>query len=589
MQIKTLNNKKILAEQARALHQQAVSSQLGGLFISTILVVVFWPLVPTQYLLVWFICLNFVSIGRFFITHRCDKKSSNDDVIISWLYKMFILLALSGCIWGVGAYVFFIPGQIETESLLIVFYIALIAGSLSPLSSFLPCYLVYVIPASLPLGLQLLFSDPRYFSYAIPVGFLGFLVINCLYARNIQSNTLRMIGLRFENFSLLAQVTQSQKLALEQADLARQANLSKSKFLIATTHDLAQPLNSLVLFLAALRKANDKAEGEELLVKAHQCADNLKALFTVLQDFSQLDSTIKISTEQFDIASLINPIAVEFELKAAVLHRGFEVDVHSHNVDTDGVLLQRIIRNLLDNALKHNQSGKIGVRTGQYADKVIVEVFDTGQGIPADKLDSIFDEYVQLDNQNRDKRVGLGLGLAIVAKVAGLLDANIDVKSTVGQGTVFSITLPMTKETQNYSSTLDDVTPASGSLVGHLVVIIDDNESIRDAMQAVMMDWGCDVVAVVDGSHLVEILSGETRVPSIIVSDYRLADGKNGYGEIALLREEFNRAIPAIIVTGDVSTVREISSLHRSIPVLHKPLDEKVLREIIVDLLSGQA
>jgi CheY-like chemotaxis protein len=231
---------------------------------------------------------------------------------------------------------------------------------------------------------------------------------------------------------------------------------------------------------------------------------------------------------------------------------------------------------LLDNALKHNQSGKIGVRAYQHDDKVIIEVFDTGQGIPADKLDSIFDEYVQLNNQNRDKRIGLGLGLAIVVKVAELLDAYIDVKSTVGRGTVFSITLPLVKDVLDNNAKRVNVADISALLAGKLIVVIDDDESIREAMQAVMKDWDCDVLSVVDGSQLIELLSDHARVPSLIVSDYRLADGKNGYGEIALLREEFNQIIPAIIVTGD-SSHYYAETEDSSIPILYKPIDEDLL------------
>lgn len=445
MQINVLHNRQVLAEQARAMHQQAMSSHIGSLTIPLALLVVFWQLVPTSYLLAWYGCQTLVSICRFMVAYKCGKNFTDDDVVIRWLYQVFILLALSGLIWGVGTYLFLMPASEGAESLLIIIYIVLMTGSLSPLAPVLPCYLVYVIPAALPLGLQLFFSETMYSPVVMSLGFLTFLGICCLYARNIQANTLRMIALRFENTELLARVTKSQKLAIAQADIAEKATISKSKFLAATTHDLAQPLNSLVLFLAAQKKTDDKTEAAELIAKAHQCADNLKALFKVLQEFSQLDAEIPVSTERFDIADLINPIAVEFELKASNLNRGFEVDVHSFGIETDGVLLQRIIRNLLENALKHNRSGKIGVRTIKRVDQIVVEVFDTGQGIANDQLNRIFEEYVQLNARRQEKSDGLGLGLPIVAKIAKLLNIEVDVRSTVGQGTVFSITLPIVK------------------------------------------------------------------------------------------------------------------------------------------------
>jgi CheY-like chemotaxis protein len=217
-------------------------------------------------------------------------------------------------------------------------------------------------------------------------------------------------------------------------------------------------------------------------------------------------------------------------------------------------------------------------------DAVRIEVWDTGKGIPADRHDEIFHEFYQLDNPERDRRKGLGLGLAIVKRLARLLNYPVSVRSVVGKGSVFSITLP--RGSRNDYVPIEAPPEAAAFDLSHsLVLVIDDETAVQEGMATLLRKWQCDVLTAGSGAEMMSKLVTLQRLPDLIVSDYRLRGTENGIQVVEMLRNEFNVDIPALLVTGDTAPDRlreaEASGLH----ILHKPLNPARLRTLITHLL----
>jgi CheY-like chemotaxis protein/anti-sigma regulatory factor (Ser/Thr protein kinase) len=256
--------------------------------------------------------------------------------------------------------------------------------------------------------------------------------------------------------------------------------------------------------------------------------------------------------------------------------------VHSSAlIHTDPALAERILRNLLANAVRYTQRGRILVGCRSRGNRVRVVVADTGMGIPADKLDAVFEEYVQLGNPERDRTKGLGLGLAIVRRLGVLLGAPIEVQSVAGKGSAFCVTFAR--------GVLADVAavdpaPAAGDLQGHWVVVVDDEAAIRDAIKHLLTQWGCEVTVAGSGDEAVELVALSPRVPSVILCDYRLRDNEYGLEAIEKLRAEFCEDIPALLVTGDTAPDRIVEIKSSGIAVLHKPLRPEALLQALLQI-----
>ena len=581
-----VEHNKIKANQAVFIHELAPSSQVGGLLLSIIVVVAFWKALSFQTLLFWFVITNFISVLRLIHWYRARNKVNNEAYMLVWLPKLQFLLFLSGLSWGVGSWFLYLPNDLFLTTLLILFLIGIISGGIGALSPYLPCYIIYSLSAGIPFAIKL-FIEHESISIIMPIALILYIVVNTLYARNIQNNILKIILLRFENSELVSKLTHKNTEAQLQTEIAEKANLSKSQFLAAASHDLAQPLHSLSLFLSALENNNNPEQQREYINKANQCAKSMNDLFNVLMDISKLDAgVVESKLENFNSNDLINPIAQEFEINTQNSPLKFEIDIDNYSIETDGIIFQRIIRNLLSNAIKHNSQGVVGIRTQFKNGHVSFEVFDNGKGIPENQLDNIFLEYIQLDNPERDQKKGLGLGLPIVKRLSKLINADISVKSEIDKGTVFSLSIKC-KDKSSALLTASNSHNKTANLEKVNILFIDDDSLIRDGMQAMANIWGCQMLSAEDDEQAIELLIKQDITPDIIISDYRLRDNKTGIEAINRINDEFNSEFPALIITGDTSP--EITKLihSKAIKVIYKPIDKGLLKSSVYELLAS--
>jgi signal transduction histidine kinase/CheY-like chemotaxis protein len=396
---------------------------------------------------------------------------------------------------------------------------------------------------------------------------------------------------------------------IAQKEVAESAALAKSRFLAAASHDLRQPMHALNLYLGALASHDLPVAAQPVLASVRHCAQTMDGMFRTLLDISKLDAqTLRAEPGRFPIATLLDKIQIEFSGQAEEKGLRLRVAPCRACVDTDPELLNQILRNLVSNAIRYTKAGKVLVGCRRRAGRLQLEVLDTGIGIAPEDQQTVFEEFYQVGNPERDRTQGLGLGLAIVQRLARLLRTPLSLQSTPGKGTVFAIDLPLTTAPKiSLSTPLPGQPPPSqplqsGSTPGPhwpsqphsqshsqqaLIAIIDDEELILDATRMLLEQAGYQALAASSGAAIIQLLAGCERMPDLIICDHRLRDNETGVEVIQRLRDEFNSDIPALLITGDTAPERIQAILETRIPILHKPLEDWALKQAVTRLLQG--
>jgi len=361
-----------------------------------------------------------------------------------------------------------------------------------------------------------------------------------------------------------------------------------TRFLAVASHDLRQPMHALTLYLGAMNGLALPEEASAILQNTRRCAHTMDEMFMALLDLSRLDAkVVKPRAEAFPIATILASLAIEFSPLAS--EKGLTLRVaHAHWwVCADQNIVRQILANLVANAVRYTNTGKILIGCRRIGSSLRISVWDTGIGIPADQQQIVFEEFQQLGRARKDSTKGLGLGLAIVKRLATLIEAPITLKSEPGKGSQFAIDIPLaTKPADAAAGSGRSQERRNDALEGRLIVVIDDDPNINDAMRALLLGWGCAVETARSGNEMLAKLALASRIPDLIICDYQLGADQNGVDVIVSLRDEFNDAIKAIIITGTVNAelIRETTDLE--ILTLNKPLEPETLRKSLQRLLG---
>lgn len=403
-----------------------------------------------------------------------------------------------------------------------------------------------------------------------------------------QRVTARTDELLEANRNLQQQITQRKQIAqaLRHArDAAEAANRSKDKYLAAASHDLLQPLNAARLLISTLRE-RDLPDVEHVLVeRTHQALEGAEDLLTDLLDISRLDqAAVKPDVALYRLDELLGPLVSEFQSVAQAAGLNLRVRIGDYAVSTDLRLMTRILRNFLSNACRYTDQGSILLGARRRGAMLRLEVWDTGRGIAADRLDSIFLEFNQLDVGRAADRKGVGLGLAIVERIAHILNYRVQVRSWPGRGSMFSIDVPISVEVPLPMALSVPTAGMGNPLPGRRLLVLDNEVSILESMSALLGQWGCEVVIATDEASALVALQG--RAPELILADYHLDHGVVGCEVVRHLREFFGRAIPAVIITADRTDQCRRSLLRLGAPLLNKPVKPGKLRAVLSQLLG---
>ena len=373
-----------------------------------------------------------------------------------------------------------------------------------------------------------------------------------------------------------------QELLAAAKQRAEDANAAKSKFLAAASHDLRQPIHAQGLFLEVLARTELTAQQRELLANVSAASNASAEMLNTLLDFSRVEAgVIEPQMLAFRLQPLLNKIEREFEPQADAKGLAYRSRETALVVQSDPALLELILRNLVSNAIRYTERGGLLVACRKRGDRAVLEVWDTGIGITHAHQQEVFREFHQLGNPERDRRKGLGLGLAIADGMARTLGNGLSLASTPQRGSVFRLALPIA--TERPVEALDRRQNKSRILVAH-VLVIDDDETVRAGMLQLLHDWGCECEAA---ESIEEALTlARTRAPDVVISDYRLREQRSGLEAIAALRELLGDTLPALLITGDTAPDRLREAQASGIPLLHKPVSPGKLYRGLVTVLQ---
>ena len=568
----------VRAELVRYLHRQAPGSMIANLIVSGILVYVLWNTAPHQLLVGWLLAVAIVVALRLAQVALFHRAAPVPDRINRWAIASAAGSVFIGGVWAFASFLFLDPTQPISIITITVILMGICAGSIVNLASYLPSFWVVVGPAMGALIAVLLWHGGAV-SNTVAVLAAVATIAYFVGARNVHRLLKESLQLSFENVAL-------RREAEEKTTLLEQANVAKSRFLAAASHDLRQPLHALGLLLATLSERVRDAHSAPRMKQIDSAVDAVVAMLTSMLDISKLDAgVVQPKIAPVSIGALLERLDAEYQPIARLT--GNELRVRSTDAVgvSDAAMLQRILGNLISNALRYTLNGRVLIGARRRGDSIRIDVYDNGPGIPSDSFEDIFLEFHQLGNPERDRRRGLGLGLAIVKRLTGLLGHRIEVRSVVGRGSCFSVTLPAGTEAQRVEETRARPAAHGGELRGRRVLVLDDEVSVLDAMRPLLESWGCEVTTTATPEEAEAHLASGAAMPELLIVDYRLRRHASGIETIRRLRELAGAPIPALVVTGDTGPDRLREAEASGYPLLHKPVMPERLRATMQQLL----
>jgi len=493
---------------------------------------------------------------------------------VRWANESTAAFALGGLAWGLAGWLL-LPTYSHTLEMALIALIVGMAVGLVPVAAYWPrAAYAFALPAVGLTALGLALAQRGGEMVAGLAVFLGVLRGMVAQAHGTAMETIR---LRFEKDALMADLQR-------QKELAEQASQDKSRFLAAASHDLRQPLHALGLFVQALRERTGGTPQQELAERIGASVDALEGLLNALLDVSRLDAgVLRPCVQPVPLRALAERLGAEFAPLAQAQGLAWRCEGPDVAAATDPALLETLLRNLLANAVRYTPRGEVALAWQVDGAHAVLSVRDTGIGIAPEFHGEVFREFVQLHNPGRDRAKGLGLGLAVVDRLARLLEHRLALRSAPGQGSTFELRLPLTAlpEPEPEPETETCSAPSDGPATrehGLRVLVIDDEADVRAAMAEVLGGWGCKVLAAASAQEALALLEA---APQAIVADYRLQDGRTGAEAIAAVREAWGAGVAALIVTGDTAAerLREIAASGH--PVLHKPVPPARLRAFL--------
>lgn len=492
----------------------------------------------------------------------------------------------NGLMIGAAAMLFFSLLPPDKRALLTMVLVCWTAGGIATAAAHARAFHVFIVPALLPLAsVWALSGDAE--NVAIGTLIVLFALVQILFVRDNERVVRESFTIRYENERLLEALERERQEVLLARDRAEDANKAKSRFLAAASHDLRQPLHTLSLYSAALKlRATDGGVGE-IARSINKALSSLNALVDSLLDISKLDAgVVRPEPQRVSVRALIERVEADFRPVAREKGLEFRVAPVDVDVDSDPVLLERVVRNLVDNALKYTIAGSVTLSGELDENMVRITVRDTGQGIPEGERERIFEEFYQIGNPERDRSEGLGLGLAIVRRLARLLGLKVKLKSEPGRGSVFSVKLPRASVSRAAAPPFEAEPADGGMLDGAHVLVIDDEPAVRVGMRALLELWGCRVAACSGYEEAQRLLDNYELDVDVIVADLRLRQQEDGIDTVRRLRSRLGH-VPALLLSGDTAPERLREAQASGLPFLHKPVSAEKLKETMIAALSG--
>ena len=562
-------------------HRTTISMGLGSLILCAVL----WQQESPAVMAAWMSAILANQAWRGVLARAYRRANPPPGDAARWGAYWAAGSTLAGALWGVASIALY-PSLPEYRALFIVCQFGVILGGLSLTAVYKPSFYGFVLPVLVPLIARVALEGDQV--HLFTAGVLGVVLAFVLaFGREVNHVLTQSLAMRYENIDLIRELTAQTEAALAARTAAETASLAKSQFLAAASHDLRQPLHAMGLFAAALAAKVHDPGVKPLVASIRTSVEALEHLFAQLLDLSQLDAgALRPAPTVVPLQPLFARLAADFAPQAAAAGLALSIVPTRVAVESDPTLLERVLRNLLANALRYTPAGGVLVGARRRGACIRLDVIDSGVGIAKGDSMRIFDEFVQLPTAPRNHvgGRGMGLGLAIVRRLAALCEHPIELASAPCRGSRFSITVPRANAMApgRASSRRAHRAPALPMLAGRRVIVVDDDPAVVAAMHALFASWhaiasggpDADTALAALGDHV-----GRNGVAvDLIVADLRLADGQSGIGAISRIRSRLGSGIPAIVVSGDTSSAAQDEVRAAGVSLLVKPVVASALR-----------
>lgn len=581
----------------RALYVQTPATLTGNLVGMGLMAAIFGPLADPRHMVAWLAVAAVLWLLRLahYLRFRHQPEADGGTLRV-WRRSWMALVLAQGALWGVAVWLFWGLGTPYHVVALILIVYSYCLGSVQLLATQSRVFLAFISLVLVPTIVRIASdgSQPWHLQLAVILTLL--FGITVLMARTYGSALGQAITLKARTDELAARlraemgVTEDARRAAEEARRAAEAaNRAKTQFFAAASHDLRQPLHAMGLFAEALRQRSHDAEVASLVNSINESVDALEGLFGELLDITRIDTGgVDVNPAPVRLKDVFQRLRLHFEPVA--FEKGLMLSFRGgqHVAHADPVLLERVLRNLVSNAIRYTDDGGVLVSARLRRGRLLLQVWDSGIGIPETSLPRVWEEFFQVQGNRpleAHQRKGLGLGLAIVKRLAWLMEAPISVRSRTGHGTVFNLEVPLGKAPRSTADALPGGVklPLGLTLDGRFIIVVEDEAAVREGLVVVLQAWGARVIAF-DTVEALEawLATPGIEPPDLQLVDYRLPLGRTGIEALVALRGRWpERRLPAIVITGSTMGGHEDEAVRHDYHLLIKPVLPNKLRAMI--------
>ena len=571
---------RIEAEQIRHIFTQTpiyVPMVIPGALLSVVLL---WPATTPAVAIGWCALIWIIYIALWLLAWRWKKAQVDDSDMRNWALPYIVLAWLATAAWGMAGVLFFHADSLVYQSLLFVILIIGSAAITTTSTAYSPTFYPVVL-VLLPLIIRLLFENDMIYQL-LASGLFAFLIMLFFLHKNSHELFLSSLKLRFINESLSA------RLAL-QKDIAEQENAAKSRFLAAASHDLRQPLCALGLFLGELRQLKQSPESEQLLERMHETLHSMNQLFDGVLDVSRFEvGVVNAQPEVFCVADLLDRLGEEYGVRAQARKLAFHCCKSRQEIYTDPILLHRILRNLLENAIHYTHSGEVRLSCYKNGNSLCLQVSDTGIGIAEENLQSIFDAFQQLDKSAHTHSRGIGLGLSVVKQLVRVLGLELRVQSIPGRGTNFSLDIPCAEKNPQLGSQQSVVI---NNLDGASILILQEQGRSADNCQNIISTlnlWDCTIHSITELADVEAVLRDSARQVDILLLDLECANRSDKVERVESLCHTYRPHLPVVLIANNGRDLCEQSVNNKQIKCVDRDISPARLATLFRFLLNSR-
>jgi signal transduction histidine kinase len=558
---------KILAGVLASAYRQVPQSVLGSIVGGSALVASFWQTQNQGILLAWFLAMLVECLGRLRAARLFARSTDAVEQVQRWAWRWVAVSAVAGALWGAAGVLFFAPNAPSQQLVLVAVILGVAFGSLTLYATHRPALVAFLPLALLPLIARMAAEqDPAYYTASIVmVAVFGFTMF---FGRSFGATMSESVKNNYENEVLVAQLLAEKRVADDARRAAENATRSKTQFFAAASHDLRQPLQAIGIYVSLLKK-RVHGPAEPLVRNLSSAVEALSKLVEELLEISRLDSgSIQPRIQQVLLDDLFDALEQEFTPQAAGKALELRVRRCGFAIDSDPMLLMRVLRNLVSNALRYTQRGGVLLAARVRGGLISIEVWDTGPGIREQELDRVFEEFYRGES-GKQEGSGFGLGLSIVKRICSVLEHPLIVTTRPGYGTVFRVETTLSSAPARGRLANREIAEGTiRALNGLTIVVLEDNEEILNSLTRLLRSWGADTLSANSfNASLVKKLGLRNRI-DLVIADQNLGNSHiTGVDASFRIREIVGCPVPVIMLTA-VHGLEVVSEFQRTMQEL---------------------